>query len=183
MEKKENKRMLMDRTAGEATPTPAGARETGPSDPSHKIAQAKEHESRTGRPTKFNKATIDRLCEALSDGLSIKSACVVAGVGVSTLADWREQHPGLEEQMSEAREVARQKALKAIQAAGEKDWRAHAEWLKLAFPADYRGNANKIEVSATALASSGPVVTEAERQRLIERHERAMLANGDGETA
>jgi hypothetical protein len=85
--------------------------------------------------------------------------------------------------MSEAREVARQKALKAIQTAGEKDWRAHAEWLKLAFPADYRGNANRIEVSATALASSGPVITEAERVKLLERHERAMLANGDGETA
>jgi hypothetical protein len=30
--------------------------------------------------------------------------------------------------MSEAREHARQKALQAIKGAGEKDWRAHAEW-------------------------------------------------------
>jgi hypothetical protein len=29
MQKKENKRMLMDRPTGEATPTHAGARETG----------------------------------------------------------------------------------------------------------------------------------------------------------
>jgi hypothetical protein len=85
--------------------------------------------------------------------------------------------------MSEAREVARQKALKAIQAAGEKDWRAHAEWLKLAFPADYRGSANRIEVSATAFASSGPVLSEAERVRLIERYNKALLANKDGGVA
>jgi hypothetical protein len=38
MQKKENKRMLMDRPAGEVAATPARARETGRTDPSHKIA-------------------------------------------------------------------------------------------------------------------------------------------------
>ena len=98
----------------------------------------------------------------------------MAGIGVTTLSEWREQHPGLEERMSEAREIARQKALRSIQAAGGKDWRAHAEWLKLAFPADYRGSANKIEVSAIAV--SGTVLPEAERVRLIERRDKALLA-------
>jgi hypothetical protein len=37
---------------------------------------------RVGRPTKFNDATLDRLCGALADGMSIKSARVVAGIGV-----------------------------------------------------------------------------------------------------
>jgi hypothetical protein len=53
-----------------------------------------------------------------------------------------------------------------------KDWRAHAEWLRLSFPGDYRGNANKIEVSATAQASS-IVLTEEERLELIERQRAA----------
>ena len=39
--------------------------------------------------------------------------------------------------------------------AGQKDWRAWQAWLQLGFASDYRGNANKIEVSATANASSG----------------------------
>jgi hypothetical protein len=52
-------------------------------------------------------------------------------------------------------------------AAGEKDGRAHAEWLKLSFRADYRGSANKIEVTATASASSGFVLTEEHRLKLI----------------
>jgi hypothetical protein len=132
-------------------------------------------ESRLGRPTKYTEETVERLREAPADGMPIKSACVVAGIGVTTLAEWREQNPGLEERMSKAREVARQKALQSIQAAGEKVWRAHAEWLKLAFPADYRASANKIEVSETAYGSSGVVLIEEERLRLIEARERSLL--------
>jgi len=78
--------------------------------------------------------------------MPIKGACVVTGIGVTTLAEWREKRPRLEDRLSEARELARQKALQAIKAAGEKDWRAHAEWLRLTFPADYRGSGNKVEV-------------------------------------
>jgi len=85
--------------------------------------------------------------------MPIKGACLVAGIGVTTLAEWREKHPRLEDRMSEARELARQKALQAVKAAGEKDWRAHAEWLRLVFRDDYRSNANKVEVSATAQTS------------------------------
>src|SRR5438270_3332889 len=111
-------------------------------------------ERRVGRPTKFNEEVLARLYSALADGMPIKGACVVAGIGVSTLADWRERHSQIEDAMSEARECARQKALSSIKAAGEKDWRANAEWLRLSFPADYRGSANKIKVNATASASS-----------------------------
>jgi hypothetical protein len=73
-----------------------------------------------GRPTKFNDETIGRLCSALSDGMPIKGACVVAGIGVTTLAEWRANQPDLEVRMSEAREHARQKALQAINEAGDK---------------------------------------------------------------
>src|SRR5205823_6817719 len=97
----------------------------------------------TGRPTKYSEKVILRLCNALADGMPIKGACVVAGIGVTTLAGWREKHPCLEDRMSKARELARQNALQAIKA--EKDWRAQAEWLRLTFPEDYRGG-QKVEV-------------------------------------
>ena len=64
---------------------------------------------------------------------------MVAGIGVTTLSEWREKRPEIEQRMEQARETARQKALQAIKAAGQKDWRAWAEWLRLTFPADYRG--------------------------------------------
>ena len=127
-----------------------------------------------GRPTKYAPTAIDQLCSALADGMPIKGACAVAGIGVTTLADWRKQKPGLETRMDEARELARQKSLRAIQKAGNKDWRAHAEWLRLAFPADYRGNTNKIEVSAAAHASSGFVLTSEHQQELQRRHQEAL---------
>ena len=62
------------------------------------------NKSRVGRPTKYNETTIARLCEALGDGMPIKAACVVAAIGVTTLNEWREKYPEIEERMSQARE-------------------------------------------------------------------------------
>jgi hypothetical protein len=66
---------------------------------------------------RYEPDTIGRLGAGLADGLPIKSACLIAGIGVSTLADWREKYPELEERMAEAREVARQKMLQQIKRA------------------------------------------------------------------
>jgi len=128
-----------------------------------------------GRPTKFNDETIERLCAAIGCGMPIKGVCVVAGIGVTTLKEWRERYPDLEERITDAREHARLQALQAIKAAGEKDWRAWAEWLKLTHPTDYRGSGAKIEVSALASANV-PIITAEKlrelqeiRQRLIEQ--------------
>jgi len=56
------------------------------------------------------------------------------------------------------REEARQKALEGIKAAGAKDWRALAEWLKLTFPEHRSGHS--ISASATANAQQAVVVTD-----------------------
>jgi hypothetical protein len=134
-----------------------------------------------GRPTKYSEETIARLCEALTDGLPIKAACVVAGIGVTTLNDWRDKYPEIEERMSQARESYREKALQTIKRAIDAhDWRAAVAALKLIFP-EYR-ESTQIGVNVGVAV----VLPEAERVKLIERHERAMLANqGDksGETA
>jgi hypothetical protein len=103
---------------------------------------------KAGRPTKYEPETLDRLLAGLADGLPIKSACITAGIGVSTLSDWREKYPELEVRMEEAREVARQKMLQRIKRASENDWRAAAEWLKLTFPADYRGSNTNVQVNS-----------------------------------
>ena len=126
-----------------------------------------------GRPTKFTDDIIDRLCAAIADGMPLKGSCVVAGIGVTTLNEWRDKYPELEERLSDAREKARLKALQAIKTAGEKDWRAYAEWLRLTFPADYRGSGNKIEVSATANANA-PIITLEQQRDLQERRRRLL---------
>jgi len=130
------------------------------------------NESRVGRPTKYSEETIVRLCEALADGMPIKAACVVAGIGVTTLNEWRDKYPELEERIRRARESYREKALQTIKKAiTNDDWRAAVAALKLAFP-EYRDRA-QVDVQVGVAV----VLPEAERQKLIERHERAMLAN------
>jgi len=66
----------------------------------------------SGRPSKYNEETLDLFCAALAEGLWIKDACVVAGIGVQTLNDWRKRHPGLEPRIYRARELARREALR-----------------------------------------------------------------------
>ena len=109
--------------------------------------------------------------------MPIKGACVVAGIGVTTLAEWREKRPRLEDRLSEARELARQKALQAIKTAGQKDWRAYAEWLRLTFPADYRGSGNKVEVQQAVQVRISPERLADLRSRLEDT--RASLRSRD----
>jgi transposase-like protein len=131
-----------------------------------------DQQGKAGRPSKYQPETVERLLTALADGLTHKQACMAAGIGQSTLADWRERYPDLETRMNEAREVARQKALSAIRAAGEKDWRAHAEWLKLCFP-EYRKPDTRVEVNTNVQAREVNVVCdEATRKALIAARER-----------
>src|SRR5262249_15384432 len=129
-----------------------------------------KNESGVGRPTKYNQETIDRLCTGLADGLPIKGACVVAGIGVTTLNQWRDNYPEIEQQMNKARERFRERALQTIKKAiHHGDWRAAVAALKMIFP-EYR-EGTRIDVSAIAV-SGGVVLPEAERVKLLERHEK-----------
>ena len=118
-----------------------------------------------GRPSKYSPSVVDRLLASLAAGLTQKQACMACGICENTLAAWRKQYPDLEPRIESAREVARQTALEGIKTAGEKDWRALAEWLKLTF-AEYRSGHN-INVNATAVNDQRTVViTEAKRKKL-----------------
>ena len=87
----------------------------------------------------------------LADGMPLTGACILAGISVTKLAEWREKYPDLVADSAKRGELA----LQAIKAAGDRDWRVPAEGPKLSFASDYRGN-TKIDISATASVS--PVV-------------------------
>src|SRR5262249_35581595 len=135
---------------------------------------AVDQHGKAGRPTKYEPDTIGRLLAGLADGLPIKSACIIAGIGISTLSDWREKYPELEERMASAREKARQKMLQRIKRASKDDWRAAAEWLRLTFPADYRRRASNASVEVNTAVQTAVVCTEEHRQRLIEMREKLL---------
>jgi hypothetical protein len=132
-----------------------------------------QQHGKAGRPTKYEPKTIERLSTGLADGLPIKSACIVAGISVSTLADWREKYPVLEERMTEAREVARQKMLRRIKRAAGADWRAAAEWLRLTFPNDYRKPSNT-SVEVNTAIQTAVICSEERRQELVKQRERLL---------
>ena len=136
-----------------------------------------ENQSSVGRPTKYSQQTIDRVCKALADGMPIKSSCIAAGIGVTTLNEWRDKYPEIEERMNQARERFREKALPTIKKAIDNDdWRVAVAALKLVFP-EYR-ESSKVDVTATAQVST-LVLTEEMRLKLIERREKALPASKD----
>jgi len=94
--------------------------------------------SKGTKPTKLTKKTLSRLLKAISNGTPISSACVIAGIANSTLNEWRQEHPEINERIELARERMREKLLARIELAAVDDWRAAAELLKLSFASDYR---------------------------------------------
>jgi hypothetical protein len=125
-----------------------------------------------GRPTLYTPETVDKLLANLADGLTIKQACLACSISESTLSDWRERYADLEARLTKAREQARRKALANIKAAGDNgDWRASEAFLRMSFAADYRKDAS-INVSATASAQQGVVITSEDRKRLQEKFRR-----------
>jgi hypothetical protein len=136
-----------------------------------------DQQGKAGRPTKYEPVTVNRLLSGLADGLTKEQACVAAGIGVSTLADWLERYPQLAQRVGQAREQARQKALAGIKKAGENgDWRALEAFLRLSFPKDYRRADTRVEVTATAQQASVITISPEEQAKLAAAHARRVEA-------
>ena len=126
-----------------------------------------------GNKTKYSKAIVRKICRYIQDGLNNKQACQAAGVSETSLLVWRKVYPEFAEKVEQAREVMRAKVLAKIKEAGKDDWRAHAEFLRLAF-AEYRfGNSPQVNV---AIQQNTMQLTDPERAQLIERREKALAA-------
>ncbi len=130
-----------------------------------------------GRPTKYSPTVVQTLCDCVKDGLSFKAACKAACISQETFRLWREDQPELVEAIEKAREIGRREALRSIRAAGEKDWRAHAEWLRLSFPEDYRARPDHI-TQAVQLNQTTHGSISVERQKALQERHRRALENG-----
>ncbi len=90
-----------------------------------------------GQPSKYDTRRANTMIKALQAGLTKTQACAACGIARQTLATWMEKHPDFAVRVEAAREEARQEALEDIKDAGKEDWKATAQWLRLAFP-EYR---------------------------------------------
>jgi hypothetical protein len=131
-----------------------------------------------GRATTYNEKDVALLLTAISEGLTIQQACKACAVPTATLQGWKKKNPELVERFEAAREQARRKALAAIQKAGDKDYRAWVEFLKLGFREDYKPNYYTQTNVGVQIQQPGQLYTEEERMRLIAMRER-LLAEQD----
>jgi len=100
-----------------------------------------------GNKTKYSKAIVAKICKFIASGLNNKQAVQAAGISETSFLVWRKQYPDFAAKVEAAREVMRSKILAKIKAAGNDDWRAHVEFLRLAF-AEYRfGNSQQVNVA------------------------------------
>jgi hypothetical protein len=129
-----------------------------------------------GRVTLYPPKKAELLIKALRAGLTHKQACLACGIARQTLTNWCEKYPDFESRVEAAREEARQNALESIKRAGKEDWKALAQWLRLAFP-EYRTERATVNVSSHN--QTLVLCDEETRQQIIEMR-RKLLGNREG---
>ena len=119
-------------------------------------------------PTKRTPETLGILIQAVETGAPIRACCAAARISTELLRQWCEEVPDVADQIAEAKERGRMEALRILQEAGHKDWRAAAEWLRFAFRNEYSTRA-EIKMEA-AEKPSAIVITPEVLEQLQEGH-------------
>jgi len=91
--------------------------------------------------------TIGILLKAIESGVSIESACAIAGIHRSTWYEWRDR-PELQLQISQAIAKAEAALLATIRTAGITDWRASA-WILERRYSDTWGKRQEVQTAGT----------------------------------
>ena len=122
-----------------------------------------------GRVTSLNPATRESLCNGLKSGLTIRMACIMAGVGQSTFYRWmqrgEEQERGVyrefREAVDDAQETAKNVTLRAIQEIA----RGGRKIVRTQVKKDHLGNiTGYVETTEESLPSLQALIWIAERR-------------------
>lgn len=90
-----------------------------------------------GRPSKANEARYAKVIEGIELGMTIESAARYAGIGPSTLHEWRRDTPAFAAQVDQAIADSEAILLAKLQSYGTGDWRSVAWMLERRFPELY----------------------------------------------
>ena len=131
-------------------------------------------ESKPSKPSPYTltQFRLGRLLGHLRRGLTLTQALKATGIGRTAYANWLLADPTISEQVEVARERSRSLALSVIQrAARDGDWKAAAEFLKLAHG---MGKADQsVQSTVNVGVAVTPTLTEADRMELIAQRERS----------
>jgi hypothetical protein len=120
------------------------------------------------------------LLKAISSGVPISSACTIAGIANSTLAEWRAEYPEINNRIELARERMRETLLARVKLAAEDDWRASVELLKLSFASDYRRVVQPKQTNQHLHVHGDSYVLSPEKQAELREQRRRILATTKG---
>jgi len=95
----------------------------------------------TNKPYKATPERVAIILEALGNGLTQRDASLLAGISEDTLCNWKRTNSEISEQMGQKLIEYKQRLLKKIEKAGEKDWKATAWILERKFKNDWSPNA------------------------------------------
>lgn len=91
----------------------------------------------TSKPYKMTPERVQIILEALGDGMTQRDASMLAGISEDTLCIWKRTNSEFSEQMGQKAIEYKQKLMKRIEKAGEKDWKATAWLLERKFKKDF----------------------------------------------
>jgi len=154
----------------------------------------KEHESRTGRPTLKTPELCAEICRRISEGETMRAILKTPGMPAwTTVHEWRQDDDSFAKALARAREQQAEVWAEEVKELTDAELPTHEaigrarlrmqsrQWLAGKYNAQYADKPTQVGVNVGVAV----VLTEAERLKLLERHERAMLANEgeSGETA
>lgn len=122
------------------------------------------------RPSKYTPEREKRILEALSAGVSRKTAAEYAGVDPDTMLQWMRRYPGFSAAVIEAESKVEVSAVVSVrQAWMAGDWRAAIEWLKRRRSAEW-SETHRVEI--INMVSEMAVAMGKDKEAAVEEAER-----------
>ena len=125
-----------------------------------------------GRPSKKTPEALRLLLGAAEVGAPLRACCAVAGISTELLRQWCDESPEVAGEIATARERGRVNALHTLQEAGKEDWRACAEFLRLAFREDY---SQRAELKIEQEGQGGPIIVTEEVLKALQSGYRELI--------
>lgn len=97
--------------------------------------------AKTNKPYKMTPERVAIILEGLANGLTQRDCAVLAGIHEDTLCSWKFNNSEFSEQMGQKAIEYKQKLIKRVTDAGEKDWKASAWILEHKYKNDFSLNA------------------------------------------
>jgi hypothetical protein len=146
----------------------------------------KEHQSRTGRPTLKTPELCAEICRRISEGETMRAILKTPGMPAwTTVHDWKQADESFRQALARAREQQAEVWAEEIMSITDADLPTHEEigrarlrmqsrqWLAGKYNSQFADKPTQVGVNVGVAV----VISEAERQKLIERRDRALLAN------